>query len=201
MQPDHRHAAAAIACRPKALMCGDHREDNRDLLIFLLFQVGYEVVIATTGADCLQQAQRGDYTLVLLDVRLPDGSGIELCKQIRHTHPQTTVVFYTADARHETYVQALAAGASGYLPMPIDPMEFVNLAYLYKAALVTDDGETTPDSATEINRLFAMSDDLKLRSQSLERTFQQLSKHLQYLYADSDKIISRHKNSWNDSTE
>ena len=91
-----------------------------EVLDFLLGYSEYDYVLrtATTAAEGLQLAQSEHFDLCLLDVRLPDGSGLELCRQIRSLHPHTPILFYSTIA-HEAYRQeALHAGAQEYLVKP-----------------------------------------------------------------------------------
>jgi DNA-binding response OmpR family regulator len=63
-------------------LCVDDHADTRTLLAYMLSTAGYRVVVAGTVAEALTLAGRMSYDLFMLDVRLPDGSGIELCKQL-----------------------------------------------------------------------------------------------------------------------
>jgi DNA-binding response OmpR family regulator len=53
--------------------------------------------------------------LYLLDTRFPEGSGLDLCKQLRDSNPQTPIVFYSGDARETEKAKGLSAGADAYL--------------------------------------------------------------------------------------
>src|SRR4051812_13981371 len=79
------------------ILCVEDDEDTCELLSFSLGKAGYEVVSAYTFADGLAKALSGSFKVILLDSHLPDGSGIELCKQIRETGSHTPVIFYSAD--------------------------------------------------------------------------------------------------------
>ena len=61
--------------------------------------------------------------LYLLDTRLPDGSGIDLCRQIRSEDLYSPIIFYSGEARPEMIEEAMKAGAQAYLKKPIDPFE------------------------------------------------------------------------------
>ena len=61
------------------------------------------------------QAARFEPDLVIMDVRLPDGSGIEACREIRAARPETRVVMLTSYPDEEAVLSAIIAGASGYL--------------------------------------------------------------------------------------
>jgi DNA-binding NarL/FixJ family response regulator len=103
--------------RPLRLLVVDDHEVVRQGLVALLdrrenFQV---VAEAGTVAESIEMAQRFQPDLVVMDVRLPDGSGIEACRDIRAEHPSTRVVMLTSYPDEEAVLSAIVAGASGYL--------------------------------------------------------------------------------------
>ena len=75
---------------------------------------------AASGATGIAEAQRLSPDVVLLDIRLPDGSGLEACREIRRTMPGTRVLVLTSVATDELIQQAVSAGAQGYLMKEID---------------------------------------------------------------------------------
>jgi two-component system, OmpR family, response regulator TrcR len=79
---------------------------------------GYRVTSAHTAAEALRLVTAQTFDLYLLDSRLPDESGVTLCRQLRETDPYTPIVFYSANAYEADKQQALAAGAQGYLVKP-----------------------------------------------------------------------------------
>ena len=103
--------------RPLRLLVVDDHEVVRQGLVALLDRRdGFEVVAqAGSVAECLAQAARFEPDLVIMDVRLPDGSGIEACREIRATYPATRVVMLTSYPDEEAVLSAIIAGASGYL--------------------------------------------------------------------------------------
>ena len=198
MQSDnHEDSTDRTARRLHALLCIDTNKDVRDLVSFLLSQVGYKVINTTTGAKCLIRAQQEDFDLILLDAQLPDGSGVDLCKQIRGFAPNTPIVFYTSEARQEVRLQALGAGASAYLSMPVDNLEFLNLVSPYKDTPMRHAVVADAHIDEQVIHLFNKSEALESRSRDLHRKAQVLSKQLQALYADSDQVISRTGNANN----
>lgn len=85
-----------------------------------LTQVGYRVETAPRGADALRLVERTDPAVVLLDLRLPDGDGIELMPRLREIDPDLVVVMVTAYGEISTAVEAVKAGAYDFLEKPID---------------------------------------------------------------------------------
>jgi DNA-binding NarL/FixJ family response regulator len=66
-------------------------------------------------AEAVEQARRHVPNIVVMDVRLPDGSGIEACREIRAEQPQVRVVMLTSFPDEDAVLSAIVAGASGYL--------------------------------------------------------------------------------------
>ena len=109
--------AAVPTRRPLRLLVVDDHEVVREGLVALIsrrddFQV---VAEAGTAAEAIAAARRFQPDLVVMDVRLPDGSGIEACREIRAEFPQIRVVMLTSYPDEEAVLSAILAGASGYL--------------------------------------------------------------------------------------
>ena len=66
-------------------------------------------------AESIELAARLEPDIVIMDVRLPDGSGIEACREIRAERPETRVIMLTSYPDEEAVLSAIIAGASGYL--------------------------------------------------------------------------------------
>ncbi len=103
--------------RPLSLLIVDDHEVVRQGLAALLgrrpeFQV---VAEAGTVAEAVAAARKFRPDLVVMDVRLPDGSGIEACREIRAEFPETRVVMLTSYPDEDAVLSAIIAGASGYL--------------------------------------------------------------------------------------
>jgi DNA-binding NarL/FixJ family response regulator len=103
--------------RPLRLLVVDDHEVVRQGLVALLDRrAGFEVVAqAGSVAESISAAQRYEPDVVVMDVRLPDGSGIEACREIRAARPETRVVMLTSYPDEEAVLSAIIAGASGYL--------------------------------------------------------------------------------------
>lgn len=101
----------------KRILCVEDHEDTCELLRLLLSD--YEVLTVSTLAEALQVAQSEPVDLYVLDSRLPDGTGLELCQRIRASDPHTPILFCSADATTEQ--QTLEAGAQAYLTKPCEP--------------------------------------------------------------------------------
>ena len=93
----------------------------------LLQTEGYQVVKVTTATTVLETVQNERPNLILLDVRMPDGDGLELCKAIREDakNESTPVLMLTGLDEESTIVKALENGADDYLNKPFKFEELV----------------------------------------------------------------------------
>lgn len=100
----------------RLLVVDDHEVVRQGLVALLDRRAGFEVVAqAGTVAEAIAGAAKFEPDVVVMDVRLPDGSGIEACREIRATRPETRVVMLTSYPDEEAVLSAIIAGASGYL--------------------------------------------------------------------------------------
>ena len=114
--------------RPLRLLIVDDHEVVRQGLVALLDRrQGFEVVAeAGTAAEAVEQARRHEPDIVIMDVRLPDGSGVEACREIRAERPATRVVMLTSYPDEEAVLSAIVAGASGYLLKQVRARDLVS---------------------------------------------------------------------------
>lgn len=103
--------------RPRILYVDDH-EDTRFVIKKFLERIGYEVATADNLATGLRLAHEEAFDLYLLDTALPDGTGKDLCRQIRQFNQHTPIIFYSACAYESDQRWAVACGAQGYVAKP-----------------------------------------------------------------------------------
>ena len=111
---------------PRVLYSEDH-EDTRELVTLVLEQKNYEVVTGSTIETGVALAASQQFDLYLLDSWLPDGSGLDLCRQIRMFDKVTPILFYSAAAYEIDRDHALRCGAQAYLIKPSQPSELCTL--------------------------------------------------------------------------
>lgn len=123
----------------KRILCVEDDEDSCAILVTLLKLSGYEAEAAKSASEGLRLAGCGGFDLYLLDVRFPDGSGIDLCKQIRASDARAPIVFYTAAAFESDVRQGMNAGANAYLTKPaqVDELERIIAELLDKPQRVS----------------------------------------------------------------
>src|SRR6266446_4649325 len=90
----------------------------------LLRSRGFDVEIARTGTEALKVLTAGDIDLVLLELKLPDIGGVDLCRQVRR-ESQTPVLVASAASTETEKVMALDAGADDYVTKPCGSEELV----------------------------------------------------------------------------
>ena len=97
-------------------------EDNKGI------RATYELILAkthlfrfaTTCAEAREAMTQGYYDLILLDIELPDGNGLELLKEIRATLPEQEIIMASAQTDAHFVVEAMKHGAIDFIPKPID---------------------------------------------------------------------------------
>jgi CheY-like chemotaxis protein len=96
----------------------DDHDDSAEMMKLLLAPMNYDVQAARTIEEALQLARSEMFDLYVLDKRLPDGSGIELCRQLNTLTPGVPCIFYSGDAYEIHRQEAAAAGAHAYISKP-----------------------------------------------------------------------------------
>jgi DNA-binding NarL/FixJ family response regulator len=100
----------------RILIVDDHEVVRIGIRTLLASAAGIKIIgEGSTASEALEQTAKLRPDVVLLDVRLPDGSGVEACRKIKADHPETRVVMLTSFSDEEAIVGAVMAGASGYL--------------------------------------------------------------------------------------
>jgi len=101
----------------------DDERGMRDLLSIMLRNDGYRVDQAESSARARELLSRGSYDLVISDIAMPDGSGVDLLRIAKETQPDTIVILITAYASTESAIEALKLGAYDYIIKPFDVEE------------------------------------------------------------------------------
>ena len=96
----------------------DDHEDSAEMFRLILSSPDYEVRTAQTFEQALALAKAETFDLYVLDKRLPDGSGTDLCVKLTALTPGVPCIFYTGDAFEVHRQEAFAAGAHAYVPKP-----------------------------------------------------------------------------------
>jgi two-component system response regulator PilR (NtrC family) len=105
----------SLKCR---VLCVDDHHDTSEMLQLLLSEEDYEVHTAATIEEAFSLAVATEFDLYVLDKRLPDGTGVELCSRLNAFTPGIPCIFYSGDAYEVHRLEALAAGATAYVAKP-----------------------------------------------------------------------------------
>ena len=107
-----------------SLLVVDDEPDLRTLYELTLLREGYDVESAASVDDAWQRLSSRTYSAVITDMRLPDGSGLDLLKRLEAAKRREKAIVITAYGSAEGAVEALKAGAFDYLTKPVDLRQF-----------------------------------------------------------------------------
>ncbi len=105
--------------RPRILIVDDDEGAHRTLTL-ILEREGYDVVVARTVQEALERSKNGPFNVGLLDIRLPDGKGVELLWPLKERHPDIGLIMVTGYASTKTAIRALNDGATAYITKPLN---------------------------------------------------------------------------------
>ncbi|HLZ35194.1 MAG TPA: response regulator transcription factor [Nitrospira sp.] len=110
----------------RLLLVDDHEVVRIGLRTVLHHNQGITIVgEAGSKAQAVKEAKRLRPDVILMDVRLPDGSGVEACREILSDHPDSRVIFLTSYTDDDSVLAAVLAGAYGYVLKEIDSAALV----------------------------------------------------------------------------
>jgi DNA-binding response OmpR family regulator len=97
----------------------DDHQDTRLMMAALLQDHGYGVLTAGSVGEALELAKEIVFDLYILDVRLPDGTGVELCQKLRKMRPGVPIIYYSAYGDAEDVDRSLAMCGDAYFKKPV----------------------------------------------------------------------------------
>ena len=110
----------------RVMIADDHAVVRAGLRQFLETDQGIrEIGEAATGREVLEQLRLGAWDLLLLDINMPDRSGLDVLRQVRATHPDTRVLVLSGFPERQYALNVLRAGASGFLSKESAPEELL----------------------------------------------------------------------------
>jgi DNA-binding response OmpR family regulator len=127
---------------PLRILVTEDEPDARDLIDTILTLSGCEVITADSLLQTLLLARTNTIDLYLLDNRMSDISGIELCRKLREFDPKTPILFYSGAGEDSDRKEGLAAGAQGYLVKPCEPAKLVS--EVFRLAAESQCSDTPP---------------------------------------------------------
>lgn len=147
--------------RPRRVLVVDDDASLRRLFEYNLTKWGYEAEVVDCGEQMDRALSRSRLDVVLLDVRLPDGDGIDFLPRIRDAYPQTQVIMVTAHGNVDMAMDAVRVGAFDFLTKPVD-LDRLEVAVRNCVALVSTQEECaaareTADRRTSLGALIGSS--------------------------------------------
>ncbi|HEY0218103.1 MAG TPA: response regulator transcription factor, partial [Cellulomonas sp.] len=176
--------------QPVRALVVDDEATLAELLSTALRYEGWEVEHALTGQSAIRQAKSFEPDVILLDVMLPDLSGLEVLRRIRATHPTVPVLFLTAKDAVEDRIAGLTAGGDDYVTKPFSLEEVVARlrALLRRAGAVSEREEAVlvvgdlrmDEDSHEVSR---GGDDIRLTATEFEL--------LRYFMRNPKRVLSK----------
>jgi len=129
----------------RLMVVDDHEVVRLGLSALFRQSSGIEVVAeAGSVVDAVKGAAQHRPEVVLMDLRLPDGTGIDACRDILSAHPETRVLFLTSHSDEEAVVSTILAGAAGYLLKEVGSQALVNaIELVHRGESILDPKVTT----------------------------------------------------------
>ena len=109
--------------RRARLLVIDDDKSITDAMSMMFERLGYIVDVANNGREAIQKSGENFYHVALIDIRLPDMSGVELLTKLKESYPKMVKIIITGYPDLENSVQALNVGADGYVIKPFKPQE------------------------------------------------------------------------------
>ena len=115
------------ASLPNRILVVDDEESMASVLELILSQAGYEVVSAHNVGQATRVLSGRSFDLVITDLRLPDGTGVDLLTSLKRDTPNTEVILMTAFGSVDIAIDAIKRGAYYYLEKPYKPSQLLTL--------------------------------------------------------------------------
>lgn len=113
----------------KKILVVDDEKIFRESLFHWFEEEGFDVTPVDSGEEALKVYDVDRFDIILLDIKMPGMSGLELLAKIKQIDPHATVIMITAFASVSTAIQALKEGAYDYVTKPVDPDELTHLIH------------------------------------------------------------------------
>ncbi len=148
----------------KILIVDDERS-MRDVLSIMLRRAGYGVTVATDAEEAIAEVGREIFDLVITDLKMPKGSGLDVLKAVKVSSPETVVLVITAFASTESAVEAMKQGAYDFLtkPFQVDEVQLIIKNALERRRLSTENVLLKREMASQSSfaRIIGQSDAIK----------------------------------------
>jgi DNA-binding NtrC family response regulator len=109
----------------KTILIVDDEVNLRRSLSLILQRAGYQTATAESAQEALRTLESGPFNLVILDLKMPGTSGLDLLPQLVRAYPEMPIAMLTAHATLESAIEAIQKGACDYILKPINPMQMI----------------------------------------------------------------------------
>lgn len=111
----------------KAVLVIDDEPSVADAIRLILSDSGYDVVVAMTGGDGVEELGNWRFDLVIADVRLPDMSGLDVLRHLRQSYPGVQAIIITAHHTLALAAESQSLGAVAVLSKPFSPSDLLTV--------------------------------------------------------------------------
>ncbi|MEZ4550889.1 MAG: response regulator [Desulfobacterales bacterium] len=162
---------------------------NRKMLQSMLEKNGYRTIAVDSGYSCIQTARDQEPDLIVLDIFLPDISGISVCRKLRNDLGLNAmpIIFVTAATDDDTLSRAYEAGGSDYIRKPVNKIELI------KRVQAVFDGQTLGERKKEEEKLRSVLSMSGTICHELSQPLQYISGMAQLLLNDLEKGSAAHQ--------
>ncbi len=158
----------------RRILVADDEESIRWVLSKALSKKGYAVEIASDGEEALAQLRRHSFDLAVLDIKMPEHTGLDLLSRIREEYPETLVIIMTAESSMKNAVEAMKRGAYDYLTKPFD-LDALD-AILLKAEKATTMSEEVHRLKDEVKSHYQVERSIIGNSRAMQEVYKVLGK-------------------------
>ena len=178
--------------KSKKVLIVDDEQSIRTLLDYNLKQAGYETIMASDGKEAIEMAEAKKPDLILLDLMLPQISGIEVCKMLRSQQINIPIIMLTAKSEELDKVLGLEIGADDYMTKPFSPREVV--ARVKAVLRRTNNGVNSTDEKSILRSgpltIYTEQYETYLKEEKLEFTPKEFEL-LVYFIRNKNRVLSR----------
>jgi len=103
-----------------SILVVDDEKGIREFLEITLKKEGYDVTLASNGAEAISLCEKRPFDVILADIKMPQGDGYTILRKVKKLHPSTIVIMITAYGSLESAIEAMKEGAFDYISKPFD---------------------------------------------------------------------------------
>jgi two-component system alkaline phosphatase synthesis response regulator PhoP len=138
---------------PEKILVVEDEQDLRELVGKYFGEMGYRVVVAADGADALDLAKQERPQIILLDLKMPEVDGLEICKKLKADERTRNIPIIIVTAYNNQLNEALAAGADDFVAKPVHLLELsVRVKSILKVRHLTDELEKSVAYMKELQK-------------------------------------------------